>query len=183
MKILFVFFFIPLVFLFSSCVALDDIEDQREMWEEEMFDRHYYTDDQQVTAIFEDMIQIIETQDYVAMMNIFAKNTVATLGDLENDIAALFNAYRGKLVSFQLLGPVTGGSKDGDKYTKNIDAVFDITTTDDIFRIAFRVYTIDSHTPDNLGIHSVYLVKPEGGELRIADWNIGINIESSLLKA
>lgn len=181
MKTIILGFLIPLTFLLSSCAVSGNVEAQQEEWKKEMFNRHYYTDDQQVTVILEEMIEIIETQDHAAMKALFANSVVAVAGDLKSDVVALFDAYKGEMVSFQLYGPVTSGSKNGGKYTKIIDAIYDVTTTEGVFRIAFRVYTIDSHTSDNLGIHSLYLVKTEDSTIKIDDWNTGINIESSLL--
>ena len=147
-----------------------------------MFNPYYGTSGQQAEELFHKLIQIIESQDHAAMKDLFSNNTVSDISELESNIEDLFNAYEGEMVSFELRGPVTSGSKRGDKYTEIIDAIFIVTTTKGAFKLAFRVYTIDSHTPDNLGIHSVYWIKAEDSEMRIADWTPGINVESSLIQ-
>ena len=179
MKAIFLVFLIPLTFLFSSCVASDNAGTQQENWEKEMFNRHYYTDDQQVTAIFEEMIQIIETQDHVAMKALFADSVVANVGTLDNDIAALFDIYQGEMVSYKCYGPSTHGSKRGDKYVKNIHGIFDVTTTAGVFTLGFDVCTINTREPENIGILSVYLVSTE---YKFGWEETGIYIEACLLQ-
>ena len=185
MKTAFLTILIMLSLLLSACTNSSNVQQiQTELEEkvQEMFNPYYGTSGQQAEELFHELIQIIESQDHAAMKSLFADSVVASVGTLDSDIMALFDAYQGEIVSFELLGPVTSGSKRGDKYTEIIDAIFNVTTTKGAFKLAFRVYTIDSHTPDNLGIHSVYWVKAEDSEMRIADWTPGINVESSLIQ-
>lgn len=158
--------------------ALEEKAEQEEL-EKEMFNRFYGTESQQVEAIFEEMIPIIESRDQAAMKKLFADSVIADIETLDSDISALFDSYQGEMISYKRLGTYTSGSKKDDKYIKTIHGRVNVTTTVGVFTLGFEVCTINTHEPENIGIVCVYLVSTE---YRFSWEETGIYIEDCLLK-
>lgn len=164
----------------SSSYASDE---QIEEWESEMFDRFYSTDGEQANLMFEKIISCIEEQDSTAMKKLFSLNTIDTVANIDEGIKVLFDFYEGEMASYKLWGPASYSSKEYNVYTKRLDASFDVYTTVGVYRIAIRFCTIDSQTPENLGLISLYIIKAEDSNMEYTYWggdifNPGITIES-----
>lgn len=153
--------------------------------ESDMFNRRYNTNGEQADDVFEQIIDAIEGDDTSALRELFSISTVAAIDNFDEDINALIDFYEGEMISYKRYGPGSHASKEGTSYTKDVFASFDVTTNLAKYRLAIRFCTIDSENSENLGVHSLYIIKAENSDMDFAYWgndiwNIGINIEDNI---
>lgn len=147
--------------------------------------RTYRSDKEQATFVFEQIIKAIESNDSVALKELFSVSTVTSVDGFEEDMNALMDFYEGEMVSYKQFGPGTHAVKEGSIQRKEMFASFDIITTLADYRLAIRFFTVDSADPENLGVYSLYIIKAENSNPDSAywgsdewdAWNEGINIE------
>lgn len=108
----------------------------------------------------------------------------AYCGNAPVNISSLFDFYDGEMISFKRYGPGSNSFKEGNIYSKEIFASYDVTTTKGVYRISILFCTVDTQTPGNVGILSLYIIRAENSDTDHAYWgddsrSPGINIESS----
>ncbi|MCD8040081.1 MAG: DUF5104 domain-containing protein [Clostridia bacterium] len=141
------------------------------------------SDDKDADNKFESFVQCLDNNDYDGIKSLFSQNIVADTATFDNDLDELLNYYDGDYVSYfpQLHG--SGRDKDSGIEKKWYTMSYDVTTSEDIYRMAFIWYAKDTGDSGNVGIHSFYIIKAEddpnypqysyGGD---GLWTNGINI-------
>lgn len=116
---------------------------------------------------FKQLITAIESEDPDAVQSLFSDKVVNDVKGFNDSIKELIVFYNGKLVSYDDEFPVHSSKEKNDGisivYT---EGSFDVETTEDKYRIAFRMYMEDDTDPDNIGISSLYIIRTEDSPLK-----------------
>ena len=110
------------------------------------------TDDRAIAnKQFEDLIDAAKMQDADALKALFSQNV---LNEVEN--------FEGEMVSYNdWAGPGVTAKNDADGYWKQYYSTYDLETTQDKYRLAMEIITVDTVDADNVGIRSLYIIRFE----------------------
>ena len=142
-------------------------------WRKNLFGRYFLPEAELADAFFQTMAGFVEHGDRDALRELFSTNTVASCGDIESLIVELVDFYQGEMISWERYGPMSHTAREGDAYYKEICASYDITTSADTYRLAFKLCIVDTEAPENLGLHAVYIIKAEDSDPQLAYWGDG----------
>ena len=111
---------------------------------------------------FSELIDAIQTQDINTLKSLFSKNTLKEAENLDESIRHLFDYFQGELVSYNnWAGPGVTAKNDADGYWKQYYSTYDLETTQDKYRLAMEIITVDTADADNVGIRSLYIIRFE----------------------
>lgn len=133
-----------LIFILTGCVNL------YYMSEEEMADSNVLQ-----------LIEYLENEDSEGVKSLFAPNILNQIDDIDTMINELILYYNGDFESMDNTGLTTKSKKTDGVKTKYLSTSTDVTTTDNVYRIAMNWYVEDSDDENNLGIWSLYIIKYE----------------------
>lgn len=145
--------------------------------------RSMYNDREAANAVFDQLLAALESRDEAAVRALFSKTATAD-GQFEVNLAALMEFYQGELVSYDDWGgPTVSEGRDSTREYKCLEPTYDVVTSEQEYRFAFRVYTKDTGNPDNVGIYCLYVIKAEEDPSESAYWGadndaLGIVIET-----
>ena len=180
MKIIALVLCIAITVTLTGCDLSEEFFSKK-LWEKDMFDRFYNTDEDQAHKYFEQIIKSIENQDIDMMRPLFASDVILST-DLDSQIRELLSFCAGNLISYDISGPGSHASREDEIYYKEIFVSYDFSTTEGNYRMAYLVCTINSEHPEKVGLQSVYIIKAEESDLTYAywgdnEWTPGITIE------
>lgn len=147
-----------------------------------VFQENKLSDKEQAELVIDTLLNAESEMNTQAILALFAPSIANATHGLEADIASFQEFVQGDVITIERHGPSVHEIRDGDVHVKEYIASFDVTTTETEYRIAMKFLTIDTASPDNIGLHSVYVVLAEdtdttftywGGDV----WNAGIVIE------
>ena len=127
-----------------------------------IFARFFDTDRTTANKTFDSLIDAIKNKDKSALTSLFSKNAVEPITDFDTQVTALFDFYEGNVASYDdWAGPYVEHSWEDDQELKVMYSTYDIDTGEQIYRLAIRTVVIDTLSPDNVGIWSLYIIKME----------------------
>ena len=110
----------------------------------------------------EALLEAIQSKNAQAVKELFSDNAWAESGNMEKSILALFDYFQGELVSYKnWAGPSVHATKNHGEYWKSYDCTYDFETTQDKYRLAMEIITVDTADADNIGIRSLYIIRFE----------------------
>ena len=128
-------------------------------------------------------IECLKTEDANSLKSLFAKNKIANLTNFDLSIEELFQYYDGEFVSINRYSTGVEKDKDSGIERKWYNMSYDVTTSIEIYRMAFIWCVKDTSDDNNVGIESYYILKASedpnypqyayGGD---GSWTPGINI-------
>ena len=111
---------------------------------------------------FEALLEAIQSKNAQAVKELFSDNAWAESGNMEKSILVLFDYFQGELVSYKSwAGPSVHATKNHGEYWKSYDCTYDFETTQDKYRLAMEIITVDTADADNIGIRSLYIIRFE----------------------
>lgn len=111
---------------------------------------------------FEALLEAIQSKNAQAVKELFSDNAWAESGNMEKSILVLFDYFQGELVSYKSwAGPSVHATKNHGEYWKSYDCTYDFETTQDKYRLAMEIITVDTADADNVGIRSLYIIRFE----------------------
>ena len=144
---------ITLMLLLTSCSMGDS--NMRKMF----FARN---DKQIANEQLEALLEAIQSKNAQAVKELFSDNAWAESGNMEKSILVLFDYFQGELVSYKSwAGPSVHATKNHGEYWKSYDCTYDFETTQDKYRLAMEIITVDTTDADNVGIQSLYIIRFE----------------------
>lgn len=144
---------ITLMLLLTSCSMGDS--NMRKMF----FARN---DKQIANEQLEALLEAIQSKNAQAVKELFSDNAWAESGNMEKSILVLFDYFQGELVSYKSwAGPSVHATKNHGEYWKSYDCTYDFETTQDKYRLAMEIITVDTADADNIGIRSLYIIRFE----------------------
>ena len=110
----------------------------------------------------EALLEAIQSKNAQAVKELFSDNAWAESGNMEKSILVLFDYFQGELVSYKnWAGPGVTAKNDADGYWKQYYSTYDLETTQDKYRLAMEIITVDTADADNVGIRSLYIIRFE----------------------
>lgn len=110
----------------------------------------------------EALLEAIQSKNAQAVKELFSDNAWAESGNMEKSILVLFDYFQGELVSYKnWAGPSVHATKNHGEYWKSYDCTYDFETTQDKYRLAMEIITVDTADADNIGIRSLYIIRFE----------------------
>ena len=125
---------------------------------------------QQAQAHFEAIIECIETQNAAGLKEMFSPDTRNQVPSLDIQIQQLFAFCTGKMESFTKSAIGSSKSRDVGSNYQEVFTTYDFTTRDGNYRMAFLFCSIASENPDNIGLHSVFIIRAENSDRNRAYW-------------
>ncbi len=149
MKKCFLAILIALVLLFSSvgmaaCIPMGFFID---------------SDEDDALHKLETFLNRLQDGDKEGIKELFAPNAIAGLLGFDESLDALFEYYDGEILSYTKNGLITDRDKDSGIERKWYVKSSDVTTTTDVFRMAFYWCAKDTGDKGNVGITSFYILK------------------------
>ncbi len=134
-------------------------------------------------AKMNEVLDSIENNDNESLKKLFSKKAITQLNDIDQSIYSLFDYFQGDFVSYDDWAG-SGGETTWDNGYKQeiIYSSFDVKTSTNEYRFAFKIVTVDTADKDNVGIHSLYIIKmeddidPELGYVGDNKYTAGIHI-------
>ena len=153
-------------------------------WRMEMFDSTLRSESKQADSLLDHIVNAVEANDSTSLYSIFSVHTSGSVDDLEVQIRDFFDHFEGKMISKKRYGPASYSTREGNSVVKEIEASYDIITTDSTYRVAIKFCVIDSENPDNVGLISIYFTEAICSNMNYAywgdgNWNPGITIDTS----
>lgn len=107
----------------------------------------------------EKVISAIQNKDHEGLKRLFAPNKIAEIENFDSKIDKLFLCYEGEYVSVKGGGPATDTDSHDGRLQKAFRVICDITTTVDVYRLAYVWYVKDTADTGNIGIWKIIFCK------------------------
>ena len=124
---------------------------------------------------FKEVVSAIQTQDKEMLTTLFSRTSIENASTFDADMTEIMSYFRGEVVSYNDWDCLyVEDSRENGRIFQAMESTYDIKTTEDEYRLAIRFVTKDTLCPDNVGIHSLYLIKrQEDTLLTYAYWGDG----------
>lgn len=138
-----------------------------------------YSDERShANAQMDKVLEAIKNKDKIAFKALFSPKAIAKTEDFDQSIIDLFDYFQGDFVSYNDWGgPATfrGINDDGTgRNWKSIESSYDVETSKQRYRFAIQDFIQDTADTDNVGIHSLYIIKTEDDtDINFAYWGDG----------
>lgn len=135
-----------------------------------------HSDDRaEADEIMNQIFDACKERDVQAMKDLFAKTVLNEVDNMENSILALFDFFQGEVESYDdWSGPGVEVGSDFERTYNELQTTYDVTTSVRSYRFSAKIYTADTADPDNnVGIHSLYIIKTEDDHTDHAFWGDG----------
>ena len=134
---------------------------------------------------FEKILNAIQNKDMATLKLLFSKKALTEVEDFDAMANDLFDFFQGDFVSYDDWdGAVAGeGLREEGKEWYTIQPTYDVKTSEQEYRFAFKEFTTNEFEPDKVGIWSLYVIKkeddtdPEVAYRGDGEWTPGIIIE------
>ncbi len=113
------------------------------------------SDKETTDEIFAEILTAISSKDDNKMKGIFSEKIVNEV----RNIAELFAYFDGKVENYTGIFPYTEESFSEGSRFQAVESSYDVTTVEGMYRVAFRYVLQDDTNKDNVGLHSLYIIK------------------------
>ena len=118
------------------------------------------------------------------MKDLFSVEAFKDVDDFNTIANDLFKFFQGDFVSYDDWGGAVAGDglREDGKEWYTIQPTYDVKTTEQEYRIAFKEFTVNEFEPNKVGIWSLYIIKksddidPNLAYRGDGKWTPGINI-------
>lgn len=133
---------------------------------------------------FERVLNAIQNKDAIALKSLFSNESLKDVEDFDTIANDLFEFFQGDFVSYDDWGGTVAGDglkEDGQEWY-TIQPTYDVKTSEQEYRFAFKEFTVNEFEPDKVGIWSLYVIKkvddtdPKCAYRGDGKWTPGINI-------
>lgn len=141
------------------------------------------SDNEDADNKLDSFVERLQNEDGDGIKALFAQNKIADLSNFDESIEKLFQYYDGEFVSVTRHSTGMEDDKDSGIERKWYNMSYDVTTSTEIYRMAFIWCAKDTGDSGNVGIESFYILKANddpnypqysyGGD---GAWTPGINI-------
>ena len=107
----------------------------------------------------ETFLDRLQNEDKEGIKELFAPNAIVGLTDFGESLDALLEYFGGEIKSYTKNGLITDRDKDSGIERKWYVKSSDVTTTTDVFRMAFYWCAKDTGDKGNVGITSFYILR------------------------
>ena len=120
------------------------------------------SDQKIANARMDKVLNAIHNKDKEALKAMFSKKSIAQTENFDQSITDLFDYFQGDFVSYDdWAGPEGDETWEyGDKQ-KILYSSYDVKTSNKEYRFTIQDFTVDTADADNVGIHSLYIIKME----------------------
>lgn len=132
-------------------------------------------DQRKVNQKFEEVLTALQTQDSSTLRLLFSEESLQKAEAFDETVPELFVYFEGSVESVNDWGACyVETSKEDNQIVQSMEATYDVKTTKGDFRFAVRYVAQDTVNPNNVGIHSLYIVKAQDdSSLEYAYWGDG----------
>lgn len=126
-----------------------------------------YSRDEQAdaNAKMDKILEALKNKDKEALKALFSLNAIAQTEKFDQNIIDLFDYFQGDFVSYNDWSAVNldGGINDDGtgRNWKVLYSTYDVETSKQKLRFAIQDYVQDTADANNIGIHSLYIIKME----------------------
>ena len=104
------------------------------------------------------LLSAIKEKDAKKIVSLFSKNTVKDVENLEAQAEELIEYFKGEYTPWSGWCSYSNYFEDAGEHQDIVAPSFDITTTENTYRICLRSCRGDNIDPDNVGLWSVYII-------------------------
>ena len=126
---------------------------------------------------FDKILDAIQNRNAGDLKKLFSNKSINETNDFDSSMDALFKFFKGKVTSYNdWSGPQVSQGKNDDgtgRNWKSLQSTYDVKTNEGQYRFAIKEYTLDTAVPDNIGICSLYIIKFEDSDQKLAYWGDG----------
>ncbi len=116
----------------------------------------------QANSRMEKLVDALENKDKDTLKLMFSKNAINNSDNFDDDLNKLIDMYHGDFVSYDDWGSVdTEETINGSEELKILYSTYDITTSEQVYRITIKDILTDTKEVDNVGMFSLYIIKYE----------------------
>lgn len=119
----------------------------------------FETDDKIAQAQIDAVLSALQEEDSDALKALFSNHTRSSVDDFDRVVEDLFVYYQGAVVSVHDWGMQTSKEREGDMTKKDLYLSYDVTTEDQIYRLAIHYCATNDYAPEQEGICSLYIIK------------------------
>ena len=117
------------------------------------------TEKEYLSDTIQEFVTYTENKDKDKLKGLFSQNSISQVEDFDKQMDDLLEYYKGNKISYTLVYGAEGDSDGKGGQTKTLMASTDITTNEDVFRVAFFVRTLDTLDSKNLGFLFLYIIR------------------------
>lgn len=107
----------------------------------------------------EKLLTAIQSEDINQVKQLFAPNISTQIDDFDSSVVELLNYYDGIFDTYTTGGLGSEVDRNSGVEKKWFNMSYDVTTTEDIYRIAIIWYVKDTSDSGNVGIWSLYILR------------------------
>ena len=108
----------------------------------------------------EEILDAIQAKNKNRIILSFSPEAIKKTDNFELSIDTLFDYFYGTVESYNDWGgPITVTTKENDEILQIMDSTYDVKTTKSEYRITIQYVVKDTANNDNVGIHSLYIIK------------------------
>lgn len=119
----------------------------------------YDSDNDIAVKNLEKLLIAIENEDHDGIKTLFAPNIIADIDNFDQSIIELMAYYNGNYESYGSKGLGSEYDRHDGVEKKWLNMGYDITTTEDVYRIAIIWHIQDTSNAGNIGIWSLYIIR------------------------
>lgn len=130
----------------------------------------------------EKVLNAIESKNCEQLKSLFANNCLSEIESFDLLAEKLFDYFDAEVISYDDWGGEVDSVKEDDLIVKTFWSTLDVKTNKEIYRIMMKYVVQDTNDTDNIGLHSMYIIKANDDfDTSFAYWGdgndtLGINI-------
>ena len=121
----------------------------------------YMDEAQVISRQLDSVLEFLQAGDKESFISLFSLTAINSAGFSEN-VNALFDYYEGDNASYyDDQCAMSGKEREDSQVKEEIWNSYDVTTSEETYRIMIYLITRDDACPENIGIYSLYIIRME----------------------
>ncbi len=113
----------------------------------------------------EQLVNAIKQKNEDDLKEIFSEKAIEEVGDIESEVEDLLDCFQGEVVSWKWDGlPVVTDVFEYGRKIKKLEIWFMLETDEENYLVFFVDYPIDTITPENVGLYTIWVLRAEDEE-------------------
>lgn len=116
------------------------------------------------------ILDFIVDKDKEGMKDIFSQQALNEDDDFDNEMAYIFEVFKGEVVSWKDSGVSVGETNEHGSKTMQVRSFYEVETDEESYVVFILEKVEDTEQPENIGIYTLRIIKAEDEDTQFEYW-------------
>ena len=121
-------------------------------------------------ARLEQILELLENNDQEGLKAVFSEQALSEIENFDAQANNLFNFFQGTVDEWERTGLTGSDDVDNGEKTSKVISWYNVTTSQAAYVFFMIDHSVDTLTPENVGLYTLYVVDKEKEDEQLTSW-------------